>query len=286
MAKPKTPALGMGLDSLLGGASEVNSVNEIALSQIQANPSQPRTDFDQEELDNLAESIRTLGVIQPITLREIGNSQYQIVSGERRYRASLLAGKTTIPAYVRKVDDQDVLEMALVENVQRSDLNAIEIAVSFRRLMEERGYTQDGVADRVGKKRATVANYLRLLNLPAEIQAGVKDKKIDMGHARALAGVADEAVMCDLYEQAVANGWSVRQLEEMVKAPRAAQPAKTPAPNRNNDYEALGEKLSQHFGGSKVQISVNNKGKGKISLLFSSEEEMEQILAVLDGLSK
>ncbi|MBP5318810.1 MAG: ParB/RepB/Spo0J family partition protein [Paludibacteraceae bacterium] len=288
-AKKHGPALGSGLDALLGGASDVtNSVNEILLSQIEANPDQPRTDFDGDELQSLADSIVQHGVIQPITLREIGPSRYQIISGERRYRASLLANKSTIPAYVRKVgDDQAVLEMALIENIQRADLNAIEIALAYRRLMDEGGYTQDQMAERVGKKRATVANYLRLLNLPEDIQLGVKDRKIEMGHARVLAGVQDSDVMLSLYGQTVANGWSVRQLEEASKNPSAPSAPKAPkaAPVRG-DYSALGDKISQRFGGTKVKIDVNDRGKGKISLLFGSEEELERIVSVLDNLGE
>lgn len=218
----KRSALGRGLDALItmddlktGGSS---SINEIELSKIQPNPEQPRSVFEQEALDELAASIRTLGVIQPITLKEIESDKYMIISGERRYRASLAAGLTSIPAYIRTAEDDNVVEMALIENIQREDLNSIEIALAYQKLIDNYGLTQEKLSERIGKKRTTIANYLRLLKLPAEIQVGLKDKRIDMGHARALIPVDDPEVQLALYEQIIQDGLSVRQVEEMVRS--------------------------------------------------------------------
>ena len=206
----KRSALGRGLDALItmddvktGGSS---SINEIELDKIQPNPEQPRAVFDEETLGELAASIRALGVIQPITVKETGPEQYMIISGERRYRASKMAGLSSIPAYVRTAADDNVVEMALIENIQREDLNAIEIALAYQRLIENYGLTQEQLSERIGKKRATIANYLRLLKLPAEIQVGLKDKRIDMGHARALIPVEDPEVQLALYEQILEKG--------------------------------------------------------------------------------
>ena len=221
MAVMKRSALGRGLDALItmddlktGGSS---SISEIELSKIQPNPDQPRSIFEEEALEELATSIRSLGVIQPITLKEIGTEKYMIISGERRYRASLMAGLEQIPAYIKTAADENVVEMALIENIQREDLNSIEIALAYQKLIDSYGLTQEKLSERVGKKRATIANYLRLLKLPAEIQMGLKDKKIDMGHARALLPVEDPEVQLALYEQILAEGLSVRNVEEIVR---------------------------------------------------------------------
>ena len=221
MAVMKRSALGRGLDALItmddlktGGSS---SISEIELSKIQPNPDQPRSIFEEETLEELATSIRSLGVIQPITLKEIGTEKYMIISGERRYRASLMAGLEQIPAYIKTAADENVVEMALIENIQREDLNSIEIALAYQKLIDSYGLTQEKLSERVGKKRATIANYLRLLKLPAEIQMGLKDKKIDMGHARALLPVEDPEVQLALYEQILAEGLSVRNVEEIVR---------------------------------------------------------------------
>lgn len=203
------------MDDLKTGGS--SSISEIELSKIQPNPEQPRSVFEEETLEELATSIRSLGVIQPITLKEIGPEQYMIISGERRYRASLKAGLERIPAYIKTAADENVVEMALIENIQREDLNSIEIALAYQKLIDNYGLTQEGLSERVGKKRATIANYLRLLKLPAEIQVGLKDKKIDMGHARALIPVDDPEIQLALYEQILAQGLSVRNVEEMVR---------------------------------------------------------------------
>ena len=217
----KRSALGRGLDALItmddlktGGSS---SISEIELSKIQPNPDQPRSVFEEETLEELAVSIRSLGVIQPITLKETGTDKYMIISGERRYRASLMAGLERIPAYIKTAADENVVEMALIENIQREDLNSIEIALAYQKLIDSYGLTQEKLSERVGKKRATIANYLRLLKLPAEIQVGLKDKKIDMGHARALLPVEDPEVQLALYEQILADGLSVRNVEEIVR---------------------------------------------------------------------
>ena len=285
MANKKPIGLGKGLGALLdsnpivetGGSS---SICEIDLDRIDANPNQPRTVFDTEALEELAASIREIGVVQPITLREVAGGRYQIVAGERRYRASKMAGLDRIPAYVRAMDDETLMEVALVENLQREDLNAIEIALGYQRIMDECRYTQERLAERVGKKRATVANYLRLLKLPAEVQLGLQDKSIEMGHARALAGVADPALMIKLYEETVAKSLSVRELERRVAALQhtEAQPAKAAD---DNAYAELAGRLSQQFA-TTVKIDRSASGKGKIVLAFASDDELEHIIALLD----
>ena len=295
MALMKKSALGRGLDALItmddlktGGSS---SICEIELSKIQPNPEQPRSAFDEAALDELAVSIKALGVIQPITVRETGNDQYMIISGERRYRASLKAGLTQIPAYVKTAADENVVEMALIENIQREDLNAIEIALAYQKLIENYGLTQDQLSERVGKKRTTIANYVRLLKLPAEIQMGLKDRKIDMGHARALISVEDPEVQIALYEQILSEGLSVRNVEELVKyvvaggklEDKKAEKQKADKAALPEGYDMLKEHLSSFFQ-TKVQLVCNNKGKGKITIPFSSEEELEKLISLLDNI--
>ena len=295
MALMKKSALGRGLDALItmddlktGGSS---SICEIELSKIQPNPEQPRSAFDEAALDELAVSIKALGVIQPITVRETGNDQYMIISGERRYRASLKAGLTQIPAYVKTAADENVVEMALIENIQRADLNAIEIALAYQKLIENYGLTQEQLSERVGKKRTTIANYVRLLKLPAEIQMGLKDRKIDMGHARALISVEDPEVQIALYEQILSEGLSVRNVEELVKyvvaggklEDKKAEKQKADKAALPEGYDMLKEHLSSFFQ-TKVQLVCNNKGKGKISIPFSSEEELEKLISLLDNI--
>ena len=270
MALMKKSALGRGLDALItmddlktGGSS---SICEIELSKIQPNPEQPRSAFDEAALDELAVSIKALGVIQPITVRETGNDQYMIISGERRYRASLKAGLTQIPAYVKTAADENVVEMALIENIQREDLNAIEIALAYQKLIENYGLTQEQLSERVGKKRTTIANYVRLLKLPAEIQMGLKDRKIDMGHARALISVEDPEVQIALYEQILSEGLSVRNVEELVKyvvaggklEDKKAEKQKADKAALPEGYDMLKEHLSSFFQ-TKVQLVCNNK---------------------------
>lgn len=290
----KKSALGRGLDALItmddlrtGGSS---SICEIELSKIQPNPEQPRSVFDEESLDELTASIRSLGIIQPITVKETGNGQYLIISGERRYRASLKAGLTQIPAYVKTAEDDNVVEMALIENIQREDLNAIEIALAYQKLIDNYGLTQEQLSERVGKKRTTIANYLRLLKLPAEIQMGLKDKRIDMGHARALISVEDPEVQIALYEQILADGLSVRSVEELVKfiasggeLEKKKGEAKPAQPAMPDEFKLLREHLSSFFQ-TKVQLTCNNKGKGKITIPFSSEEELEKLISLLDNI--
>ncbi|MDH6341546.1 ParB family chromosome partitioning protein [Parabacteroides sp. PFB2-12] len=285
----KRAALGRGLDALItmddlktGGSS---SISEIELSKIQPNPNQPRSVFEEDALEELATSIRSLGVIQPITLKETDNDKYMIISGERRYRASLLAGLERIPAYIKTAEDENVMEMALIENIQREDLNSIEIALAYQNLIDIYGLTQERLSERVGKKRATIANYLRLLKLPAEVQMGLKDRKIDMGHARALISVEDPKIQLALYEKVLADGLSVRHVEELVrgnaetKAEKgSAKKAKTKLPE---EYTLLQDHLSRFFR-SKVQLSYNKQGKGKITIPFASEEELEKLIALLD----
>ena len=294
MAAIKKSALGRGLDALItmddlrtGGSS---SISEIELSKIQPNPEQPRSVFEQETLEELAASIRAIGIIQPITLKEIGDERYMIISGERRYRASLLASLERIPAYIRTAEDDNVVEMALIENIQREDLNAIEIALAYQKLLENYNLTQEALSERVGKKRATIANYLRLLKLPAEIQMGLKDRKIDMGHARALIPVEDPEVQLALYEQILKEGLSVRNVEELVRGLANGETTmgeeKKPAsrkPALPEEYKMLREHLSRFFQ-TKVQLTCDNKGKGKITIPFATEEELEKLIGLLDKL--
>ena len=295
MAALKRPVLGRGLDALIAmddlKTSGSSSINEIELSKIQPNPEQPRSVFEQEALEELAASIRSMGVIQPITLKEIGEEQYLIISGERRYRAALMAGLERIPAYIKTAADEHVVEMALIENIQREDLNSIEIALAYPKLIENYGLTQEQLSERVGKKRTTIANYLRLLKLPAEIQVGLKNKKIDMGHARALVPVEDPEVQLALYEQIVEQGLSVRNVEEMVRQlAEGGQPEAIAAPEKTarkpmfpEEFQLLKDHLCRFFN-TKVQLSCNEKGKGRITIPFSSEEELEKLIGLLDTL--
>lgn len=287
----KRNALGRGLDALIDmgeiETSGTSSINEIELSRIQPNPDQPRREFDDESLEELAASIREIGIVQPISLRQQPNGSYQIIAGERRYRAALLAGLATIPAYIRTVEDEAAMEMALIENIQREDLNAIEIALSFKKLIEQYNLTQEQLSERVGKKRTTVANYLRLLKLPAEVQIGLRDKTIDMGHARALLSVENATVQLELYKAIVAEGLSVRKVEELARA-MAQAPAKAAtkvarSSAQRKEYNLLRNHLSNFFG-TKVQFSCDDKGKGKISIPFKNEEELERIVGLLDKL--
>lgn len=296
--------LGRGLDALIA-IDEVktegsSSINEIELSKIQANPDQPRRIFDDEALQELASSIRQIGVIQPITLRKINEDSYQIIAGERRYRASLMASLTTIPAYIKTAEDENVMEMALVENIQREDLNSIEIALAYQNLIETYDLTQERLSERVGKKRTTIANYLRLLKLPAEIQMGIRDKKIDMAHARTLVTLEDPATQLEVYELILEEGLSVRKVEEYVRAiskgekledllkeEKAVETVKKAGIKKATpeEFELLKDHLSKFFS-TKVQLTCNEKGKGKISIPFKSEEDLEKIIAIFDQLKK
>lgn len=290
----KRSALGRGLDALITmddlKTSGSSSISEIELSKIQPNPEQPRSVFEEEALEELATSIRSLGVIQPITLKELEPEKYLIISGERRYRAAQKAGLTCIPAYIRTAEDEKIVEMALIENIQREDLNAIEIALAYQRLIENYGLTQEKLSERIGKKRTTIANYLRLLKLPAEIQMGLKDKRIDMGHARALISVEDPEVQLAFYEQILSDGLSVRQVEEMVRSVANGEMQNLKKNGSKSSKEALPEEfnlLREHlssFFQTKVQLVCNKKGKGKITIPFTSEEELEKLISLLDTL--
>lgn len=222
MSQPKRPALGRGLDSLISmddvPARGTTAINDILLEQISPNPDQPRKDFDEEALQELASSIRELGIIQPLSLRKSGPSSYQIIAGERRYRAAIIAGLSSVPAYIRTANDSELTEMALIENIQREDLNAIEIALTFRKLIDQYSLTQERLSERIGKKRATIANFLRLLKLPAEVQLGLRDRRVDMGHARALLTIDNPSLQLKLYNEILKNGLSVRRVEQLAKA--------------------------------------------------------------------
>jgi len=291
MAKNIT-GLGRGLGALIDTESintnGSSSISEVEMDLIFANPNQPRSHFDEDALTELATSIKELGVISPITLRKNDDGTYLIIAGERRFRASKLVGLHTIPAYIRTAADEQVVEMALIENIQREDLNAIEIALTFYRLMEEYKLTQERLSERVGKKRTTIANYLRLLRLPAEIQMGIKNKKIDMGHARAILGINDPAVQLHLYESIVLNDFTVRRVEELVRLylengsfetkPKVASP--NPVKGLQ-EYDDLKSQLSKVFG-KKVELTCNPAGKGKISIPFSNDEELTVIMELFD----
>lgn len=286
-SKPK--GLGRGLGAIFeienkdmprqGG----NSFELLAVGQIRPNPKQPRSHFDEDALQELSESIRTLGVIQPITVRKEAGGGYMLISGERRWRAAQLAGVETVPVYIRpEVDDQTLLEMAIVENVQREDLNAIEVALSLRRLVEECNLTQDMLGERIGKKRSTVANYMRLLKLPAEVQLALREELITMGHARALAGVGDARKQISLLKKIVRKGLSVRQTEELVAA--LATPKfvhDEPDEEFPEEYTRLVEQLEKAFT-SQISIRRNSKGGGRITIGFDSDEDIRNILRKLD----
>ena len=289
----KTAALGRGLDALIStddvSTQGSSTISEVAINQIDANPNQPRREFDQAALEELANSIKQLGIVQPITLRQMEDGRYQIIAGERRWRASQLAGLTAIPAYIRTIKDENVMEIALVENIQREDLNAIEIALAYEHLLDKSGMTQEKVSERVGKSRAAIANYLRLLKLPAQVQMALQKKEIDMGHARALLSLSSPSLQLKLFKEIHKNGYSVRKVEEMchqlnngedIQTAKKAIASKTRLPE---EFNMLKTRLSKFFD-TKVQMSYNEKGKGKISIPFASEEELEHIMHVFDKL--
>ncbi|MBR5323917.1 MAG: ParB/RepB/Spo0J family partition protein [Muribaculaceae bacterium] len=282
----KRSALGRGLDALITmdevKTSGSSSINEINIDLIKPNPDQPRTEFDEEALIELSTSIKELGIIQPVSLRKMGDGSYQIIAGERRYRAAKLAGLKSMPAYVRTVEDETVMEMALIENIQREDLNAVEIALTFQKLIEQYNLTQEKLSERIGKKRTTIANYLRLLRLPAEIQLGLKNKVIDMGHARALLATDDASLQLKLYEEIKLNGYSVRKVEERVK--EMGQETKTvekPSKKSNPNYDTYSKELISLFK-TRVKIVCDETGKGKISIPFKNEKEFERIKELLN----
>ena len=279
-------ALGRGLDALFS-MDEVktegsSSINEIELSKITVNPNQPRHEFDPVALQELADSISEIGIIQPITLRKLSDDEYQIIAGERRFRASQLAGLTSIPAYIRTADDENVMEMALIENIQREDLNSVEIALAYQHLLEQYGLTQERLSERVGKKRTTIANYLRLLKLPAPVQMGLQNKQIDMGHARALVTLGDPKLQVKIFEEILEHGYSVRKGESVKSGGRKIAPKRAKLPE---EFNMLKQQLSGFFS-TKVQLTCSEKGKGKISIPFNNEEELERIIGILDTLKK
>jgi ParB family transcriptional regulator, chromosome partitioning protein len=296
----KKKALGRGLNALLGDsdadegrlemdiplhkASEsVAAIPEIRIGQIEANPFQPRSHFDKEALQELAESIRIHGIIQPITVRRLARDQYQLISGERRFQAAKLAGMEQIPAYVRSADDQQMLEMALIENIQRENLNAIEIALSYQRLISECQLNQEALGERVGKNRATVTNYLRLLKLPPDIQVAVRDNKISMGHARAIINVEDPAQQLYIFKKTMAEDLSVRKVEDLARSVTGSRsPVKTASPNvmaAPTEITQLQSRLSSHFG-TRVVVKSDGK-KGDIRIPFLSVEDLNRILDIL-----
>lgn len=291
----KTNALGRGLDALIStetvSTQGSSTINEVPIEQIEANPNQPRREFDRIALEELANSIKQLGLVQPITLRQLDESKFQIIAGERRWRASQLAGLTAIPAYIRTIKDENVMELALVENIQREDLNAIEIALAYEHLQEKSGMTQERVAERVGKSRAAVANYLRLLKLPAQVQMALQKKEIDMGHARALLSLNSPSQQIKLFHEIQKNAFSVRKVEELcqqlnngedIQTAKKKIAAKSKLPE---EFNILKKRLSSFFN-TKVQMTYGAKGKGKISIPFASEEELLHIMEVMDRLQK
>lgn len=294
MATQRRNALGRGLDALFA-MDEVktdgsSSINEIELSKIKVNPNQPRRDFDGTALRELADSISEIGIIQPITLRQINEDEYQIIAGERRYRASILAGLSTIPAYIRTADDENVLEMALIENIQREDLNAVEIALAYQHLIEQYELTQERLSERIGKNRTTIANYLRLLKLPAPVQMALQNRQIDMGHARALISLDDPKLQVRILNEILDKNYSVRKVEELVKSLLTGKNQENEnrkiAPSRNKlpeEFSLLQQHLSGFFN-TRVQLTCTEKGKGKISIPFQNEEELERIMEIFDSL--
>jgi len=295
----KKGGLGRGLGALIEGSYDkktdpepkttsdpVNTVGDIRLDQIQTNPYQPRTHFDQDSLAELTDSIRVQGIIQPITVRQLEPNKYQLISGERRLQASKLAGLEAIPAYIRKANDQQMLEMALIENIQRENLNAIEIALSYQRLLSECSLKQEELGDRVGKKRTTVTNYLRLLKLPPDIQVALRDNQISMGHARALINIENVDLQLDVFRRIVEQELSVRKVEEIVRnlsnQQKGKKPSPTPTENKNaGEIKQVESRLSTYFG-TKIQVKSNKSGKGEIKIPFLTVEELNRILEILN----
>jgi len=283
---------GRGLDALIDTTTNVqtegsSNLSEIDIAQIEPNPNQPRREFDPEALQELANSIRELGIIQPITLRKVNDHKFQIIAGERRWRASQLAGLEKIPAYIVDVEDQGVMEMALVENIQREDLNAIEIALAYQHLAEATGMTQAKISERVGKSRAAVTNYMRLLKLPAQVQIALKNHEIEMGHARALLSIDSPSEQIKLFKEVQQHQYSVRKVEELVQALKSGEAIKVARgkiggkSHLPEEFNMLRKRLSQFFQ-AKVQMTCSAKGKGKISISFDNEEDLERIINAFD----
>ena len=291
----KYNALGRGLDALISTEAVrtqgSSTINEIPIEQIEPNADQPRSLFNEEALQELANSIHEIGIIQPITLRQISDNRFQIIAGERRWRASKIAGLKTIPAYIRTINDENVMEMALVENIQREDLNPVEIALAYEHLLENTGMTQEKVSERVGKSRTAVTNYLRLLKLPAQVQMSLQKKEVDMGHARALLALDSPSLQLKVFKEILKNGWPVRKVEEVVQKLKNGDDidtgkkkiqAKTKLPE---EFIVLKDRLSS-FLDTKVQLTCSKKGKGKISIPFNNEDDLERIMNVFDKLKK
>ena len=291
----KYNALGRGLDALISTEAVrtqgSSTINEIPIEQIEPNADQPRSLFNEEALQELANSIHEIGIIQPITLRQISDNRFQIIAGERRWRASKIAGLKTIPAYIRTINDENVMEMALVENIQREDLNPVEIALAYEHLLENTGMTQEKVSERVGKSRTAVTNYLRLLKLPAQVQMSLQKKEVDMGHARSLLALDSPSLQLKVFKEILKNGWPVRKVEEVVQKLKNGDDidtgkkkiqAKTKLPE---EFIVLKDRLSS-FLDTKVQLTCSNKGKGKISIPFNNEDDLERIMNVFDKLKK
>ncbi len=283
---------GRGLDALID-TSDVktqgsSNLNEIPIEQIEPNPDQPRREFDPTAMQELATSIQNMGIIAPITLRQVADDRYQIIAGERRWRASQIAGLKSIPAYIRTVEDENVMELALVENIQREDLNAIEIALAYQHLADATGMTQEKISDRVGKSRTAVTNYMRLLKLPAQIQMALKNRDIDMGHARALLSIDSPSMQLKLFNEVKKNQYSVRKVEEMVQMLKngedvqAVKKKVTAQAQLPEEYNVLKRRLSDFFK-TQVTMSCSPKGRGKISIPFANEEELERIMNAIDG---
>ena len=285
---------GKGLDALINSkdveTEGSSNLSEIAIDKIMSNPNQPRREFDQEALTELSNSIREIGIITPITLRQLGDGNYQIIAGERRWRAAKAAGLTTIPAYIRTVEDEGVMEMALVENIQREDLNAIEIALAYQHMADTIGMTQERISERVGKSRTSVTNFMRLLKLPAQIQMALKNHEIDMGHARALLAIESPSAQIKLFKDIQKNNFSVRKVEELVKIIKDGadlQTAKKAADQKARlpeEFNALRKRLTGLFQ-AKIQMTYSPKGKGKITIGFDSPDELEHIMNTFDKIS-
>lgn len=284
---PKKSALGRGLDALISTdlvkTQGSSSINEVPLDQIHANPDQPRRDFDQESLEELAESLREIGIIQPITLRKISEGDYQIIAGERRFRAAGIAGLKTIPAYIRTADDENVMAMALIENIQREDLNSMEVALACQNLLEVYNMTQEQLSSRIGKKRATIANYIRLLKLPAEIQVALKNKQIDMGHARALLAIEDPMKQLQLFHELTKYGYSVRMVENKARLMSEGRSKSKKAAGAN--LAPLGRELSKSLG-VPVKLKSTASGSGSINISFKDENELARLMQLFDRLKK
>lgn len=288
--KSRRNALGRGLNALIGindvdpGGS--SAISEIAIDNIVPNPEQPRRDFDEESLEELAVSIRELGIVQPLTLRLADDGTHQIIAGERRWRAARMAGLTTVPAYVRTASDSEVTEMALIENIQREDLNAVEVALGFKKLIDVYHLTQERLSERLGKKRSTVTNHLRLLKLPAEIQLGLRDRKLDMGHARALLSVDDPKKQLKLYKKILKEGLSVRRVEQLAREAMLEEDNELPSRETFSkaDESALNKRLSEYLA-IPARIKRSAGGKGTVTLTFKSEDELNALIRRLEKLN-